>query len=66
VTLILMHPGAVATERNVEAARRQNLRPYPGLIDTETSVRGMIQTIAQLQPEDSGRFLNYDGSTASW
>jgi hypothetical protein len=30
------------------------------------SVQHMIETIDKLTIEDSGRFLNYDGTTAPW
>jgi NAD(P)-dependent dehydrogenase (short-subunit alcohol dehydrogenase family) len=36
------------------------------LITPEESVRGMIQRIRELTPEQSGSFLNYDGRVLPW
>jgi hypothetical protein len=55
-----MHPGAVATERQAYLA------DFPGMIDTQTSVTGMIATLGTITFEDTGRFINYDGTTAPW
>jgi NAD(P)-dependent dehydrogenase (short-subunit alcohol dehydrogenase family) len=60
VTVLLIHPGAVATERQAYLA------DFPGMIDTPTSVTGMIATLEQVTIEDTGRFINYDGTTAPW
>jgi NAD(P)-dependent dehydrogenase (short-subunit alcohol dehydrogenase family) len=60
ITVLLMHPGAVATER------QSSLADFPGMIDTETSVSGMIRTLDGVTFEDRGRFIQYDGSTAPW
>ena len=37
-----------------------------GLIDTQTSVRGMVSVIDTLTAEQSGKFLNYDGQVIPW
>jgi NAD(P)-dependent dehydrogenase (short-subunit alcohol dehydrogenase family) len=60
VTVLLLHPGAVATERQAYLA------DFPGMIDTETSVTGMIEVIDNATFEDRGRFIQYDGTTAPW
>lgn len=60
ITVLLLHPGAVATERQAYLA------DYPGMIDTETSVTGMIKVIAEATFKDRGRFIQYDGTTAPW
>jgi NAD(P)-dependent dehydrogenase (short-subunit alcohol dehydrogenase family) len=60
ITVLLLHPGAVATERQAYLA------DFPGMIDTETSVSGMIEVIDAATPADTGRFIQYDGTTAPW
>jgi len=60
ITVLLMHPGAVATERQAYLA------DFPGMIDTEASVTGMIATLETVTFDDTGRFINYDGTTAPW
>ena len=37
-----------------------------GLIDTKTSVQGMVSVIDNLTDEQSGQFLNYDGQVIPW
>jgi NAD(P)-dependent dehydrogenase (short-subunit alcohol dehydrogenase family) len=61
ISVVLMHPGAVLTEKNVLFAQ-----PYPGMISTEFSVRHMINTISRLGPRDTGLFLSYDGEQLPW
>lgn len=60
VTVVLMHPGAVVTERQA------HLEGFPGMIETPFAVRHMIETIEALGIEDSGRFVQYDGATVPW
>ena len=52
----VLHPGWVKTDMGGPGA----------LIDTNTSVTGMIQVIDKLSPEQSGGFFNYDGSVIPW
>jgi NAD(P)-dependent dehydrogenase (short-subunit alcohol dehydrogenase family) len=59
VIVLLLHPGAVLTERQA------NL-DFPGMIEMEPSVRGMIDVIENATLADSGRFIQYDGTTAPW
>ncbi len=59
VTVVLMHPGAVRTERQTDAN-------YPDTIATPDSVTKMRRTIVALGIADTGRFLLYDGSSLPW
>ena len=52
----VLHPGWVLTDMGGSNA----------LIDTETSVTGMIAVIDSLSIEQSGSFFNYDGSVIPW
>ena len=52
----LLHPGWVRTD----------MGGPNGLIDTTTSVSGMIEVIDRLSQSDSGCFFNYDGSKIPW
>lgn len=55
-TAALLHPGWVQTDMGGPNA----------LIDTKTSVGGMLQVIDDLSVQTSGGFFNYDGSTIPW
>lgn len=55
-SVALLHPGWVRTE----------MGGPNGLIDTKTSVTGLMEVIAGLDPASSGSFLNYDGSVIPW
>jgi len=56
ITSVVLHPGWVQTRLGgAEAA-----------ITTQDSVSGMISVIASLEPEDSGRFLDYKGNELPW
>jgi len=59
VTVLLLHPGAVLTERQA------NLN-FPGMIQVQPSVAGMIEQIERATLADTGRFIQYDGTTAPW
>ena len=59
VTVLILHPGAVLTERQANLT-------YPGMIEMDVSVRGMIDVIAKATLDDTGRFIQYDGTTAPW
>lgn len=56
ITSVVIHPGWVQTRLGGENAA----------ITVEDSVTGMMQVIAKLGPEDSGRFLNYQGEELPW
>jgi len=60
VTVVLMHPGAVLTERQACLAE------YPGMIENTFSVGQMLETIDGLTLEVSGRFIRYDGEVVPW
>jgi NAD(P)-dependent dehydrogenase (short-subunit alcohol dehydrogenase family) len=59
VTVLLLHPGAVLTERQAHLT-------FPGMIQMQPSVAGMIDVIAKASIADTGRFIQYDGTTAPW
>jgi NAD(P)-dependent dehydrogenase (short-subunit alcohol dehydrogenase family) len=59
VTVLLLHPGAVLTERQANLT-------YPGMIEMQPSVAGMIEQIEKATLADTGRFIQYDGTTAPW
>ncbi len=55
-TIIAVHPGWVQTDMGGPNA----------LIDTKTSVSGLIGVIQNLKGSDNGKFFNYDGQLISW
>ena len=59
VIVLLLHPGAVLTERQANLT-------FPGMIEMEPSVTGMIAQIDKATIADTGRFIQYDGATAPW
>jgi NAD(P)-dependent dehydrogenase (short-subunit alcohol dehydrogenase family) len=59
VIVALFDPGAVRVEKQADF-------DFPGMIETEVTVRGMIANADALTPEDSGTFLRYDGTVAPW
>ncbi|HUN26480.1 MAG TPA: SDR family oxidoreductase [Steroidobacteraceae bacterium] len=61
VIVVLMHPGAVLTERQAYLRGK-----YPGMVEMPFTVHHMIDTIAGLTLKDTGRFMLYDGSTVPW
>jgi NAD(P)-dependent dehydrogenase (short-subunit alcohol dehydrogenase family) len=60
IAVVLMHPGAVATERQAYLA------DFPGMLDTTFSVASMIETLDGVGFADTGKFIQYDGTTAPW
>ncbi len=60
VTVVMLHPGAVVTERQAY------LEGFKGMIEMPFSVMSMVATIDKLTIADTGKFLNYDGTTAPW
>jgi NAD(P)-dependent dehydrogenase (short-subunit alcohol dehydrogenase family) len=56
IKLLSLHPGWVKTRMGGPNA----------LIDTESSVRGMIQVIEKSSIKDSGKFLSFDGTEINW
>ena len=60
VLVLMLHPGTVVTER------LERNRGLPGTVETAPSVTGMIKVIADATMDDTGKFLQYDGTTAPW
>ena len=56
MAVAVLHPGWVRTD----------MGGPNGLIDTETSVSGMVQVIQNMTLETSGVFFNYDGNVIPW
>ena len=56
LTAAVIHPGWVQTDMGGPNA----------LIDTRTSVEGMISVVDGLLKDDAGKFFNYDGSLIPW
>jgi NAD(P)-dependent dehydrogenase (short-subunit alcohol dehydrogenase family) len=56
VVVAALHPGWVRTD----------MGGSNGLIDTQTSVSGLCQVIAQLDANHSGKFYAYDGKEIAW
>ena len=56
VIVVSMHPGWVRTDMGGSNAR----------LSTEESVGGMLDVIADLTPDDTGRFLTHDGGELPW
>jgi NAD(P)-dependent dehydrogenase (short-subunit alcohol dehydrogenase family) len=56
VTVGLLHPGWVRTDMGGPSA----------LIDASESVEGMRQVIADLKPERTGHFFDYEGNEVPW
>ena len=56
ITAIVLHPGWVQTR----------LGGANAAITTQESVAGMMQVIADLEPQDNGRFLDYKGNELPW
>lgn len=56
VIAVALHPGWVQTDMGGPDA---TLRPAE-------SIRGMLAVLGRLRPEDSGKFLGYDGAEIPW
>ena len=56
VIVVSMHPGWVRTDMGGSNAR----------LSPEESVSGMLDVIADLTPEEAGRFLTYDNNELPW
>jgi len=56
IIAVALHPGWVQTELGGPNA----------LINTATSVAGLLKTMSGLNEETSGSFLNYDGAVIPW
>ncbi len=56
ITVVVLHPGWVRTAMGGDNA----------MINSETSVRQLRAVLADLTRDDSGRFIDRDGSTIPW
>ena len=56
ITCVVMHPGWVRTAMGGQG----------GKLSPTESIQSLRSVIAKLRPEDSGRFLNYDGKPYPW
>lgn len=56
IKAVVLHPGWVLTDMGGPNA----------LITTETSASGLKKVLDNLTPEQSGQFINYDGSGIAW
>ena len=56
MSVAVLHPGWVRTD----------MGGPNGLIDSQTSVSGMIEVIRNLDLGSSGGFFNYDGTVIPW
>ena len=61
VTVIMFNPGPTLTEHQEYLRGR-----FEGMIETSFTVGHMIDTIARVTIEDSGKFLRYDGEDEAW
>lgn len=55
-TVVALHPGWVQTAMGGPNA----------LIDSQTSAKGIAQVIEQSTPQNSGQFINFDGTELPW
>lgn len=62
-TVIPIHPGWVATDMGLEAGVNPK-GPQP--ISIETSSSGIVNVVAQLTPDKSATFFQYDGVKLPW
>ena len=60
VIVVLLHPGAVLTERQA------HLYEFQGMVEMPFTVAHMIETIDGVTIADTGRFMRYDGMTVPW
>jgi NAD(P)-dependent dehydrogenase (short-subunit alcohol dehydrogenase family) len=56
IVVVVLHPGWVRTDMGGSGAT----------LEVFESVAGMRDVIDRLRPEDSGRFINYDGTMVPW
>ncbi|GBG14662.1 short-chain dehydrogenase [Novimethylophilus kurashikiensis] len=56
IKAIVLHPGWVLTDMGGPNA----------MIDTTTSISGMRKVLSRVTPNDSGRFISYDGTEIGW
>ncbi|MBK6598838.1 MAG: SDR family oxidoreductase [Proteobacteria bacterium] len=59
ITVVSIHPGGVKVEKLQDF-------DVPGFMQPEESVSSMIRVIGELQPSQTGSFLNFDGKVLPW
>lgn len=57
--VVMFNPGAVRVEKQADF-------DFPGMVETDFTVRHMIETTEHLRLTDTGRFLLYDGTQWPW
>lgn len=62
VIVVPMHPGSVRVEKQADVETSEN----PQVLETNESVAQMVATIDQLDMDDSGKLLRYDGVELPW
>jgi NAD(P)-dependent dehydrogenase (short-subunit alcohol dehydrogenase family) len=63
IICVALHPGT--TDTDLSRPFQANVAPQK-LFSTERTVRQLLAVIDGLQPEDSGRFLGWDGAGIPW
>lgn len=61
VTVVALNPGIVWSQKNLDRGL-----PEAMMIKVEPSVSGLIEQIENLSPEDSGKFIAYNGKRLPW
>ncbi len=56
IVSVALHPGYVRTD----------MTGFMATLSPKKSVRGIRRVLADLRPEDSGRFVDYKGNTVAW
>jgi len=61
--VVALHPGTVKTQLSAAFARRI---PDSKLFTPEQSAQWLAEIICRLEPNDTGKFIAYDGSKIEW
>ena len=61
--VVALHPGTVKTELSAPFVRK---KPDAMLFSPEQSARWLADIITDLAPEDTGKFIAFDGSPIDW
>ena len=64
VSVATYHPGLVRVARTKSYVLSEEMRPM--ILEVQDSVKALRQRFAELSPESSGSFLNYDGDPMPW
>lgn len=72
-TVVSLHPGEVSTvmwQHLADTVFTESQRSSPGFrrphFTPQQSVQAMLHVIVGLTPEDTGKFLRYDGTEIPW